>query len=111
MELLTQLEGKDVYIGHCGGNRTHYWLGNLKLGRMRVERPLFGEKTPSVIVLRGNREGSVRILTDRVINLRCQEYFSYTLWLLDFWNGFGGYPIDQYRMPGYDSLDIVRFKD
>lgn len=111
MELLAQLEGKDVYIGHCGGNRTHFWIDNLKLGRMRIERPVFGEEVPSVVTLRGNRTGIVSIFTEQVVNLRCQEYFGYTLWLLDFWNGFGEYPIDRYRMPGYDSLTITRFKD
>ena len=29
-----------------------------------------------------------------VANLRQQDYQGYSLWLLDFWNGFGEYPID-----------------
>jgi len=111
MQLLNELEGKDIYIGDYGGHGSHYWISKLKLGRMQVEQ-LFGDKeVPSVIVLRGTRGGSVRIFTDRVVALRRQEYFGYTLWLLDFWNGFGEYPIDRYRMTGYDSLDIIRFND
>lgn len=112
LEVLIQLEGKDVHIAHCGGPRTNFWIDNLKLGRMRVEHPMFAnDQLPSTIVLRGNRGGYVRIFTDRVVNLRCQEYLGYTLWLLDFWNGWGEYPIDRYRMPGYDSLCIKRFRD
>lgn len=112
MGLLAQLEGKDVHIGAYGGHGSHYWVDKLKLGRMRIELfQCFDEKVPSVIVLRGNRSGMVRIFTDRVVGLRCQEYFGYTLWLLDFWNGFDKYPIDRYRQPGYSSLSITRFKD
>ena len=112
LDLLADLEGKDVYIGAYGGHGSNYWVDNLKLGRMQVERPVFGDKeVPSVIVLRGNRAGSVRIFTEHVYGLRRQEYFGYTLWLLDFWNGFGEYPIDPYRRPGCDSIHIKRFND
>ena len=118
-EVLEQLEGKDVYIGSCGGARSHFWINRLKLGRLRLEyspfkyptAPWKGDYTPSVIVLWGNRDGSVRIFTAQLINVREQEYQGYTMWLLDFWNGFGEYPIDPYRPPGYTCLDIVRFKD
>jgi hypothetical protein len=109
--LLDELEGKDIYIGWCGGSRCHFWLNNLKLGRVRVEKHISGNNIPSLIVLWGNRGGSVRIFTDQVINLREQDYQGYTLWLLDFWNGFGEYPIDRSNPIGYESLDIVRFKD
>ena len=112
MELLGDLEGKDIYVGAYGGHGSHYWVDNLKLGRLRVELPMFVDKeVPSVIILRGNRDGVVRIFTERVFALRRQEYFGYTLWLLDFWNGFGEYPIDPYRRPGCDSIHIRRFKD
>jgi len=111
MELLTELDGKDIYIGHCGGNRAHCWMRHLKLGRMRFDVFKSGDKLPSVIVLHGSREASVRIFTEQVTNLRQQDYFGYTLWLLDFWNGFGANPINPYRQPGYDSLHITRFKD
>jgi len=112
MELLAQLEGKDVYIGADGGNWSHYSVDKLKLGRMRIQVfQCFDEKVPGVIALWGNRSGVVRIFTDQVVSLRCQEYLGYTLWLLDFWNGFGEYPIDRYRKPGCQSLCITRFKD
>lgn len=111
MNVLAELEGKDVYIGAYGGHGSHYWVDDLKLGRMTVES-VFGDKeVPGVIVLRGTRESSVRIFTDRAYALRRQEYFGYTLWLLDFWNGFGEYPIDSYHPPGCDSLQIKRFNN
>jgi len=111
MDVLAELEGKDVYIGAYGGHGSHYWVDGLKLGRMTVES-VFGDKeVPAVIVLRGSRGSSVRIFTDRAYALRRQEYFGYTLWLLDFWNGFGEYPIDPYRRKGCDSLHIKRFND
>jgi len=112
-EVLDQLEGKDVYISSCGGARSHFWINRLKLGRLRVEM-MSGFRSPnlpSVIVLWGNRDGSVRIFTDQLIEVREHEYQGYTMWLLDFWNGFGEYPIDPYRPPGYTCLDIIRFKD
>lgn len=113
MEVLDQLEGKDIHIGHCTGSRGHFWLNSLKLSRLRVGRPYSWErdKVLGLIVLWGSREASVRIFTDRLVNVRQQEYQGYTLWLVDFWNGFGEYPIDPYRPLGYDSLEIVRFKD
>lgn len=111
MNVLAELEGKDVYIGAYGGHGSHYWVDDLKLGRMTVESVFGGKEVPGVIVLRGSRESSVRIFTDRAYALRRQEYFGYTLWLLDFWNGFGEYPIDPYHPPGCDSLQIKRFNN
>ena len=112
-EVLDQLEGKDVYIGSYGGAHNHFWINRLKLGRLRVEM-MAGFRSPnlpSVIVLWGNRDSSVRIFTDQLVNVREQEYQGYTMWLLDFWNGFGEYPIDPCRPKGYACLDIIRFKD
>ena len=109
--LLAELEGKDVYIGFCNGSRGHFWLNNLKLAALKVESFAFGGKWPSVVVLRGRKDACVRIFTERVVSLRQQDYQGYTLWLLDFWNGWGEYPLDQYRPQGYESLDIIRFKD
>ena len=111
MEILAELEGKDIHVGWCGGSRCHFWANNLKLGRLQVEGYQGGNNLPSVIVLWGNRGGSVRIFTGQVVNLREQDYQGYTLWLLDFWNGFGEYPLDPYKPVGYESLEIVRFKD
>lgn len=105
LTLLKELEGKDIWLGSYGGSGSHFWLGNLKLERLQVQ------KMDGVIVLRGRKEACVRIFTDQVVALREQQYSGYTLWLLDFWNGFGEYPIDRYKPPGYVSLDIVRFKD
>ena len=38
--ILNQLEGKDVYVSWCGGARSHFWLTNLKLSRLQVEKGL-----------------------------------------------------------------------
>jgi hypothetical protein len=111
LALLTELEGKDVYIGWCAGSRGHFWVNNLKVGRLQVEKFMGGDKLPGALILRGMKEASVRIFTSQVIALRQQDYQGYTLWLLDFWNGWGEHPIDQWKPPGYDSLHIVRFKD
>jgi hypothetical protein len=112
MDVLAELEGKDIYVGAYGGHGSYYWIEGLKLGCMTAEMPMVGDKeVPSVIVLRGTRRCTVRIFTDRVYALRRQEYFGYTIWLLDFWNGFGEYPIDPYHRPGCDSLHIKRFND
>ncbi|MBA7673194.1 hypothetical protein ES703_81382 [subsurface metagenome] len=119
VETLDQLEGKDVYIGWCGGARSNFWLNNLKLGRLKVEKPWwwFDKDHPPkhygapVIVLWGSRGASVRIFTDLLEKIREQEYQGYTLWLVDFWNGFGEYPIDPFKPQGCESLEIVRFKD
>jgi hypothetical protein len=111
IDVLAELEGKDVYIGAYGGHGSHYWVDGLKLGRMTVESAFGDREVPAVIVLRGSRGSSVRIFTDRAYALRRQEYFGYTLWLLDFWNGFGEYPIDPYHRKGCDSLHIKRFND
>jgi len=89
---------------------SHFWLHNLKLGKLKVERFQGGDNMPSVIVLWGNRGASVRIFTDQVVNLREQEYEGYTLWLVDFWNGPGEHPINLYRPKGSVSLYIVRCK-
>jgi len=111
MGVLAELEGKDIHVGAYGGHGSYYWVDDLKLGRMTVES-VFGDKeVPHVIVLRGTRGCSVRIFTDRVYGLRRQDYFGYTLWLLDFWNGFGEYLIDPYHRKGCDSLHIKRFND
>ena len=119
IEVLGQLEGKDIYIGYCGGSHSHFWINHLKLGRLQLEyspykyptAPWKGDYLPSVVVLWGNRGGSVRIFTDQLVDVREQECFGYTMWLVDFWNGFGEYPINPYRPEGFVSLEIVRFKD
>lgn len=106
--LLDKLEGKDIWISWCGGARAHFWLDRLKLERMQIERSWSQDIADRIIVLRGERGGCVRIFTEHLIALREQEYKGYTMWLLDFWNGFTEYPIDPYRPPGYESLVIIR---
>jgi len=111
MATLRQLEGKDIFIGWCGGGAGHFWLNHLRLGRLQVETFDGGDKLPIVIHLWGQRDASVRIFTDQVVDLREQDCFGYTLWLVDFWNGFSQHPINPYRPGGYQSLEIARFKD
>jgi len=110
LEILKELEGKDIYIGssHAGGG--HYWLDNLKLQRLQVERFPGFDNIPNVIVLWGSRETCVRIFTDYLVAVREQNYQGYWHWLLDFRNGFWESPIDNYRSH-YACLTITRFKD
>ncbi|MFH1485495.1 MAG: hypothetical protein ABIH46_05435 [Chloroflexota bacterium] len=110
MGVLDQLEGKDVFISTYGGAHNHFWLHNLKLGKLKVERFRDGGNMPSVIVLWGSKGASVRMFTDQMVSVREQDYEGYTVWLVDFWNGFGEHPIDPYRPKGYVSLNVVRFK-
>jgi len=115
MEILEELEGKDIHIGsHDAGGR-HFWLDNLKLARLQLDwHPirLKSDQTyvPSVIVLWGSRSACVRIFTDYLVNVREQEYQGYWHYLLDFRNGFWESPIDNFRSH-YACLHITRFKD
>jgi len=114
MEILEELEGKDIHIGsyHAGGQ--HFRLENLKLPRLQLSWYPPGRQTknyiPSVIVLWGSRGSSIRIFTDYLVAVREQEYMGYWHWLLDFRNGFWEHPIDTYRSH-YACLTITRFKD
>ena len=115
MEILAELEGKDIYIGSYDAGGRHYWLGNLKLPRLKLDfHPIrFRDDhnyIPSVVVLWGSRSAQVRIFTDYLVAVREQEYQGYWHWLLDFRNGLWEYPIDNYRSP-YACLTITKFKD
>lgn len=114
MELLQELEGKDVHIGSYDAGGRHFWLNNLKLPRLQLEWYPPGKHTkdyiPSVIVLWGSRSAQVRIFTDYLVAVREQEYQGYWLYLLDFRNGFWEHPIDNYKCH-YACLTITRFKD
>ena len=115
MGILEELEGKDIYIGCYEAGGRHFWFDNLKLGRLQLEwHPLRLRHDPSylptVIVLWGNRGGSVRIFTNFLVAVREQEYSGYWLYLVDFRNGLGEHPIDSYRTH-YACLQITRFKD
>lgn len=109
MEVLRKLEGKDLYIGTYGPSGNHFWLEYLKLSKLKVEGMGLTEDKygAPVIVLWGDRGASIRMFTDCLVNVREQDYGKYTMWLVDFWNGFGEYPIDPHRPRGYVSLQIV----
>jgi len=115
MDILADLEGKDIYIGSYDAGSRHFWLDKLKLPRLQFEwHPirLKNDPTyiPSVIVLWGSRSASVRIFTDYLVAIREQEYQGYYHYLLDFRNGFWQSPIDNYRSH-YACLHITKFKD
>ncbi len=60
MEILEELEGKDIYIGSYDAGGRHYWLNNLKLPRLQLEWHPMRLKSdqnyiPGVIVLWGSR--------------------------------------------------------
>jgi hypothetical protein len=115
LEILTELEDKDIYIGSYDAGGRHFWLDNLKLPRLKLDfHPMrFRDDhnyIPSVIVLWGSRSAQVRIFTDYLVAVREQEYFGYRHYLLDFRNGTWEYPIDNYRSH-YACLTITRFKD
>ena len=115
LEILEQLEGKDIHVGSYGTGGRHFWLDNLKLPRLRVDFHPYpitkpGDYTPGVIVLWGNRSSQVRIFTDYLVAVREQEYQGYFLYLLDFRNGFWENRLDEFRSH-YACLTITRFKD
>jgi len=115
MEILEDLEGKDIYIGSYDAGGRHFWLDNLKLPRLQLEwQPIRNNSDqtyiPSVIVLWGSRSASVRIFTDYLVSIREQEYQGYWHYLLDFRNGFWQSPIDSFRSH-YACLHITKFKD
>ncbi len=101
MEILIELEGRDIYIGSYGVGGSHFWLDNLKLPRLKLEYHPFRLRDdtsyiPRVIVLWGSRSAHVRIFTDYLVAVREQEYFGYWHYLLDFRNGTWEYPIDNF---------------
>lgn len=115
MEILTELEDKDIHIGSYNAGGQHFWIDNLLLKRLQVDLypPYFTNDPkyiPSVIVLWGSRNAQVRIFTDYLVAVRTQEYQGYWHYLLDFRNGTWQYPIDSYRCH-YACLTITRFKD
>ncbi|MEN8615447.1 hypothetical protein ABFB09_09310 [Dehalogenimonas sp. THU2] len=112
MEILKELEGKDIFLGSYSAGGGHFWLDNLKLSKLKVES--FRTKRdeaclPSVIVLFGNKGACVRIFADDLLAVREQEYQDYYHYLLDFWNGFSQSPINSYRSH-YACLAVTKFK-
>jgi len=115
MEILAELEGKDIWIGSYDAGGRHFWFDNLKLPRLQLEFHPFQFKDdtdyiPSVVVLWGSRSAQVRIFTDYLVAVREQEYQGYWHYLLDFRNGFWEHPIDNFRSH-CACLTITRFKD
>ncbi|KTB49134.1 hypothetical protein DEALK_00460 [Dehalogenimonas alkenigignens] len=113
MEILKELKGKDIFIGSYSASGGHFWLDNLKISKLRVEafRTERDETCPpSVIVLSGNKGACIRIFADDLLTVREQEYPDYHHYLLDFWNGFGQSPINNYRSH-YACLAITKFKE
>jgi hypothetical protein len=115
MEILRELEGKDIWIGSYEAGGRHFWLDNLKLPRLQLDYyPTFSIKAenyiPGVIVLWGSRSAQVRIFTDYLVSVREQEYQGYWHYLLDFRNGFYDSKLDEFKSH-YACLTITRFKD
>ena len=115
IELLEQLEGKDIYIGSYDAGGRHYWVDNLLLRRLQLEFHPYritgpGDSIPGVIVLWGNRGACIRIFTDYLVAVREQEYQGYWHYLLDFRNGFWDSRLDEFKSH-YACLQITRFKD
>ena len=82
LEILEQLEGKDIHVGSYEAGGRHFWLDNLKLPRLKVDFHPYpitkpGDFIPGVIVLWGNRNAQVRIFTDYLVAVREQEYQCY----------------------------------
>jgi len=114
MEILAELEGKDIWVGSYDAGGRHFWLDNLKLQRLQLDfypasYEVKEKYIPSVIVLWGSRSAQVRIFTDYLVAVREQEYMGYWLYLLDFRNGFYEGRIDQWKSH-YACLTITRFK-
>lgn len=110
-EILTQLEGKDILVSYCGGAHSHFWTDDLLLRRLKVEGGWFPQRegVPGVVVLwSGARakgmQQQIRVFLDQLSNVRTNDYGNYTDYLIDFWNGWGEYPLDQYRPQGSVSL-------
>ena len=115
MEILEELEGKDIHIGSYDAGGRHFWLDNLKLPRLQLDWypiRLKSDQTyiPSVIVLWGSRSAQVRIFTNYLVAVREQEYQGYWHYLLDFRNGFYESRLDDFKSH-YACLHITRFKD
>ncbi len=115
VEILGELEGKDIHISSCDTGGKHYWLNTLRLPRLKLEfHPHMvtgpNDFLPGVIVLWGSRDACVRIFTDYLVAVREQEYQGYWLYLLDFRNGFYESPIDNWKSH-YACLHITKFKD
>ena len=115
IEVLTELEGKSVYVGSYDAGGRHFWVGNLKLDRLSLDfyPPIYKadpDHIPGVIVMYGRRNACIRIFTDYLVAVRTQEYMGFCHYLLDFRTVFCQTLIDNLRSH-YACLHITRFKD
>ena len=109
LEILEELEGKDIYISYDPGSQNHFRLTDLKLSHLQVGHlPKDGLNSLS---LWGRRGSSILIDTSHLFDVREQEAQGYTQWLLDFWNGFWGSPISPHLPAGFTCLHITLMKD
>ncbi len=110
--VLEQLEGKDILVSWDGGSRGNWWLHDLRLSKIHLEKPWWwkdvplGDNLPVTIQICGNRNAHIRIDTKLLYDVRDQSTDKTGYWLIDFWNGFSQYPIEKYRPYGYESLVI-----
>ena len=113
-EVLTQLEGKDILVSSYWGPHNHFWAEGLLLRRLKVEwgLPWLSKGLPNVLVLWGamiakRHQQYIRIFLEQLHAVREQYYQNgKPYYLIDFWNGWGEYPIDKYKPKGYVSLHI-----
>ena len=103
-EVLARLEGKDIKVSqYCD----FWWYSGLKLSRLKVDWSLSSKELPSIVVLNGAHDASIRIFLERFYQLREQYHDgNKPYYLLDFWNGFRESPIDKYKPGGYQCLHI-----
>ena len=113
-DVLAELEGKDILVSTCDGARSHFWTDGLLLRRLKVQwgSGWLKEELPTTLVLWGVKtrtrwQQNVRIFLQQLYAVR-EQYYSNDkpYYLIDFWNGWGEYPIDKYRPQGFVSLHI-----
>jgi hypothetical protein len=113
-QLLGLLERKDILVSSYWGPHNHFCAEGLLLRCLQVEWGLawLSKGLPNVLVLWGSEtarggQQSVRIFLEQLHAVREQYYQNgKPYYLIDFWNGWGEYPIDKYRPTGYVSLQI-----
>jgi hypothetical protein len=114
-EIFAPLEGRDILVSACDGSRGHFWFDDLLLRRLKVIAGVDWhypkDDVPGVLLLRGTRTGrsyqEIRVFLNQLVNVRAQhDSKTKPYYLIDFWNGFGEYPIDRYKQIGCASLHI-----
>lgn len=113
VEAMKEAEGKDLAIEVNPGSSGSFRLVGLKLQRMQMQNyppSYFEREIPWSVNLWGRGNQSIWIDTQLVTGLRVQEYMGFTIYFLDFWNGFDGYPRSPYK-PHYQCLHISVIKE